>query len=181
MSSIAAAGLYRGTFTEDMFEEAEDLDHPYYRTKHDSEGLVRANGRIPFRIYRPGVVVGHSKTGFIDKIDGPYYFFKALQKMRESWPRWIPLVGLEGGYVNLVPVDYVVNAHGPPRAPAEARRPLLPPHRPQAAAGRRDAERVRARRARARDGVPPRFEDLRDGAGGRHAVARAQQAGAATS
>jgi short-subunit dehydrogenase len=110
VSSIAAAGLYRGTFTEDMFEEAEDLDHPYYRTKHDSEGLVRASTRIPFRIYRPGVVVGHSKTGFIDKIDGPYYFFKALQKLRESWPRWIPLVGVEGGYVNVVPVDYVVNA-----------------------------------------------------------------------
>jgi len=110
VSSIAAAGLYRGTFTEDMFEEAEDLDHPYYRTKHDSEGLVRANGRIPFRVYRPGVVVGHSQTGFIDKIDGPYYFFKALQRLRESWPRWVPLVGVEGGYVNLVPVDYVVNA-----------------------------------------------------------------------
>jgi len=110
VSSIAAAGLYRGTFTEDMFEEAEDLDHPYYRTKHDSEGLVRAQERVPFRIYRPGVVVGHSKTGFIDKIDGPYYFFKALQKLRESWPRWVPLVGVEGGYVNVVPVDYVVDA-----------------------------------------------------------------------
>ena len=72
-SSIAAAGLYRGTFTEDMFEEAEELDHPYHRTKHDSEAMVRANGRIPFRIYRPGAVVGHSQTGFIDKIDGPYY------------------------------------------------------------------------------------------------------------
>jgi NAD(P)-dependent dehydrogenase (short-subunit alcohol dehydrogenase family) len=110
VSSIAAAGLYRGTFTEDMFEEAEDLDHPYHSTKHDSEGMVRANGRIPFRIYRPGAVVGHSQTGFIDKIDGPYYFFKALQKLRESWPRWIPLVGVEGGYINLVPVDYVVDA-----------------------------------------------------------------------
>jgi thioester reductase-like protein len=110
VSSIAAAGLYRGTFTEDMFEEAEGLDHPYYRTKHDSEGLVRANERIPYRIYRPGVVVGHSQTGFIDKIDGPYYFFKALQKLRDSWPRWIPLVGIEGGYVNVVPVDFVVNA-----------------------------------------------------------------------
>ena len=110
VSSIAAAGLYRGTFTEDMFEEAEDLDHPYHSTKHDSEGLVRANERIPFRIYRPAIVVGHSKTGFIDKIDGPYYFFKALQKLRESWPRWIPLVGLEGGYINVVPVDYVVDA-----------------------------------------------------------------------
>src|SRR6185295_4240074 len=44
MSSIAVAGLYRGTFTEDMFEEAQDLDHPYHRTKHDAEALVRANG-----------------------------------------------------------------------------------------------------------------------------------------
>ncbi len=110
VSSIAAAGLYRGTFTEDMFEEAEDLDHPYHRTKHDSEAMVRANGRVPFRIYRPGAVVGHSQTGAIDKIDGPYYFFKALQKLRESWPRWIPLVGVEGGYLNLVPVDFVVDA-----------------------------------------------------------------------
>ena len=110
VSSIAAAGLYRGTFSEDMFEEAEELDHPYHRTKHDSEAMVRANGRIPFRVYRPGAVLGHSQTGFIDKIDGPYYFFKALQKLRESWPRWIPLVGIEGGYINVVPVDFVVDA-----------------------------------------------------------------------
>ncbi len=110
VSSIAAAGLYRGTFAEDMFEEAEELDHPYHRTKHDSEAMVRANGRIPFRVYRPGMVLGHTQTGFIDKIDGPYYFFKALQKLRESWPRWIPLVGIEGGYVNVVPVDFVVDA-----------------------------------------------------------------------
>jgi thioester reductase-like protein len=110
VSSIAAAGLYRGTFSEDMFEEAEELEHPYHRTKHDSEAMVRANGRIPFRVYRPGAVLGHSQTGFIDKIDGPYYFFKALQKLRESWPRSIPLVGIEGGYINVVPVDFVVDA-----------------------------------------------------------------------
>jgi thioester reductase-like protein len=110
VSSIAVAGLYRGTFSEDMFEEAEELDHPYHRTKHDAEALVRANGKVPFRIYRPGIVLGHSRTGIIDKIDGPYYFFKALQKLRESWPRWVPLVGVEGGYVNAVPVDFVVEA-----------------------------------------------------------------------
>jgi len=110
VSSIAAAGLYRGTFTEDMFEEAEELDHPYHRTKHDSEAMVRANERIAWRVYRPGAVVGHSQTGFIDKIDGPYYFFKALQRLRESWPRWVPLVGMEGGYINVVPVDFVVAA-----------------------------------------------------------------------
>jgi len=110
VSSIAAAGLYRGTFTEDMFDEAEELDHPYHRTKHDSERLVRETCKVPWRVYRPGAVVGHSQTGQIDKIDGPYYFFKALQKLRSSWPSLIPLVGMEGGYVNLVPVDYVVDA-----------------------------------------------------------------------
>lgn len=110
VSSIAVAGLYPGTFTEDMFEEAEELEHPYHRTKHDAEALVRAQSAVPFRIYRPGVVVGHSQTGYIDKIDGPYYFFKALQKLRESWPRWLPLVGVEGGYINIVPADFVVAA-----------------------------------------------------------------------
>ena len=71
VSSIAAAGLYDGVFREDMFEEAEELDHPYFRTKHDSEGIVRRECKRPWRIYRPSAVVGHSKTGFIDKIDGP--------------------------------------------------------------------------------------------------------------
>ncbi len=80
VSSIAAAGLYDGVFREDMFDEAEELDHPYFQTKHDSEGVVRMECKRPFRIYRPGFVVGDSKTGYIDKIDGPYYFFKVLQQ-----------------------------------------------------------------------------------------------------
>ena len=110
MSSIAAAGLYDGVFREDMFEEAEELDHPYFRTKHDSEGIVRNECKVPWRVYRPGVVVGHSKTGEIDKIDGPYYFFKLIQKLRNAMPQWMPTIGIEGGRINIVPVDYVVDA-----------------------------------------------------------------------
>jgi NAD(P)-dependent dehydrogenase (short-subunit alcohol dehydrogenase family) len=110
VSSIAAAGLYDGVFREDMFEEAEDLDHPYFRTKHDAEGVVRRESKRPFRVYRPGFVVGHSKTGFIDKIDGPYYFFKAIQKMRQMLPPWMPTIGIEGGRINIVPVDFVASA-----------------------------------------------------------------------
>jgi len=110
VSSIAAAGLYDGVFREDMFEEAEDLDHPYFKTKHDSEAIVRNECKRPFRIFRPGFVVGDSKTGYIDKIDGPYYFFKFLQKMRNMLPPWMPMIGIEGGRLNIVPVDYVVDA-----------------------------------------------------------------------
>lgn len=109
-SSIAAAGMYPGVFREDMFEEAEKLNDPYLRTKHDSEGIVRKECKVPFRIYRPAMVVGHSKTGEIDKIDGPYYFFTLIKKLRKLLPEWMPVVGVEGGRFNLVPVDYVVDA-----------------------------------------------------------------------
>src|SRR5438128_2564899 len=110
VSSIAAAGLYDGVFREDMFEEAEELDHAYFRTKHLSEGIVRNECSRPWRIYRPGFVVGHSKTGYIDKIDGPYYFFKLIQKMRDMLPPWMPTIGIEGGRINVVPVDFVADA-----------------------------------------------------------------------
>ncbi|MGL6070699.1 SDR family oxidoreductase [Craterilacuibacter sp.] len=109
-SSIAAAGLFEGLFREDMFDEAEHLDHPYFRTKHDSEAIVRRECKLPWRIYRPGLVVGDSQTGEMDKIDGPYYFFKLIQKLRHMLPPWMPTIGVEGGRINVVPVDFVVDA-----------------------------------------------------------------------
>ncbi len=110
VSSIAAAGMYEGVFREDMFDEAEGLDHPYFQTKHDSEKIVRTESKTPWRVYRPGLVVGDSKTGEMDKIDGPYYFFKLIQKMRTMLPPWMPTIGIEGGRINIVPVDFVVDA-----------------------------------------------------------------------
>ncbi|MGO9546013.1 MAG: SDR family oxidoreductase [Rhodomicrobium sp.] len=109
-SSIAAAGLYEGTFREDMFEEARHLEHPYYASKHESEGVVRRECKVPWRIYRPGIVVGDSETGEMDKIDGPYYFFSLIKRVRAVLPPWLPMVGIEGGRINLVPVDFVVAA-----------------------------------------------------------------------
>jgi len=110
VSSIAAAGMFEGMFREDMFDEAENLDHPYFSTKHDSEKIVRTELKVPFRVYRPGSVVGDSKTGEMDKIDGPYYFFKLIQRLRQALPPWMPTIGIEGGRINIVPVDFVVAA-----------------------------------------------------------------------
>jgi NAD(P)-dependent dehydrogenase (short-subunit alcohol dehydrogenase family) len=110
VSSIAAAGLYEGVFREDMFDEAEGLEHPYFMTKHESEKIVRKEAKVPWTVYRPALVVGDSTTGEMDKIDGPYYFFKLIQRMRQILPPWMPSVGLEGGRINIVPVDFVVAA-----------------------------------------------------------------------
>jgi len=107
VSSIAAAGSYKGLFREDMFDEGQKLPSPYHRTKFESEKLVREKAKAPWRVYRPAVVVGNSQTGEMDKIDGPYYFFKAIQKARHYLPEWFPLVGPELGHTNIVPVDWV--------------------------------------------------------------------------
>jgi NAD(P)-dependent dehydrogenase (short-subunit alcohol dehydrogenase family) len=109
-SSIAVAGEYEGHFTEDNFDEGQKLSHPYHRTKFEAEKLVRQRVTGPWRVYRPSIVVGNSQTGEMDKIDGPYYFFKAIQKARNAVPQWFPLVGIEVGKTNIVPVDYVAAA-----------------------------------------------------------------------
>ncbi len=93
-----------------MFDEGQKLPSAYHRTKFESEKIAREDSAVPFRVYRPAVVVGHSQTGVMDKVDGPYYFFKAVQKIRGWLPEWAPLIGPELGWTNVVPVDYVARA-----------------------------------------------------------------------
>jgi NAD(P)-dependent dehydrogenase (short-subunit alcohol dehydrogenase family) len=110
VSSIAVAGSYRGTFSEEMFDEGQKLPSPYHRTKFEAERTVREQPFVAWRVYRPAIVVGDSRTGEMDKVDGPYYFFKAIQRARQLLPEWLPLVGPDLGYTNIVPVDWVAGA-----------------------------------------------------------------------
>ncbi len=110
VSSVAVAGTYRGVFTESAFDEGQKLPSAYHRTKFESEQIVREQPYVPWRVYRPGIVVGDSLTGEMDKIDGPYYFFKSIQRMRRVVPEWLPLIGIDLGATNVVPVDWVAAA-----------------------------------------------------------------------
>jgi thioester reductase-like protein len=109
VSSVAAAGSYVGTFTEAMFEEGQPLPHPYHRTKFESERIARQETRIPWRVYRPAIVVGDSRTGEMDKVDGPYYFFPLLNAASQL-PSALRFVAPRLGATNLVPVDFVAAA-----------------------------------------------------------------------
>ncbi|TCP56326.1 short-subunit dehydrogenase [Tamaricihabitans halophyticus] len=108
VSSVAVAGDYAGTFTEDMFDAGQRLVTAYHRTKFESERLVREQTEVPWRIYRPAIVVGNSRTGEMDKVDGPYYFCYAISKLTRL-PS-LPSVGPDLGNTNVVPVDYVAAA-----------------------------------------------------------------------
>jgi NAD(P)-dependent dehydrogenase (short-subunit alcohol dehydrogenase family) len=109
VSSVAVAGDYDGVFNEEMFDEGQHLPSSYHSTKYAAEKLVRQQGELPWRVYRPAIVVGHSRSGVMDKIDGPYYFFPALARLAQL-PDWLPLIGPDLGDTNVVPVDYVAAA-----------------------------------------------------------------------
>lgn len=109
LSSIAVAGDFHGEYTEDDFDVAQNLPTPYHRTKFEAEQLVRSDAGPRMRIYRPAVVVGDSRTGEMDKADGPYYFFPILAKLA-ALPGFTPMVLPDTGRTNIVPVDFVVDA-----------------------------------------------------------------------
>ena len=109
VSSIAVAGDFAGEYTEDDFDVGQQLPTPYHQTKFEAEMLVRSTPGLRYRIYRPAVVVGDSRTGEMDKIDGPYYFFGVLSRLAVL-PRFTPLMLPDTGRTNIVPVDYVADA-----------------------------------------------------------------------
>ncbi|UXA08111.1 SDR family oxidoreductase [Mycobacterium sp. SMC-2] len=109
VSSIAVAGDFPGEYTEDDFDVGQRLPTPYHRTKFEAEQLVRSAPGLRYRIYRPAVVVGDSRTGEMDKIDGPYYFFGVLARLAVL-PKVTPILLPDTGRTNIVPVDYVADA-----------------------------------------------------------------------
>lgn len=106
VSSIAVAGDFRGTFTEGDFDLGQGLPSPYHRTKFEAERVVRDREGLRWRVYRPSIVVGDSRTGEMDKIDGPYYFFGYLRTLG-LLPSMLALPMPDLGGTNMVPVDYV--------------------------------------------------------------------------
>ncbi|CAM4026180.1 SDR family oxidoreductase [Kibdelosporangium persicum] len=109
VSSVAVAGDHRGRFTERDFDLGQHLPSPYHATKFEAEKLVRDQNAVPWKVYRPSAVVGDSRTGEMDKIDGPYYFLPAITRLSRL-PARLPLVVPDLGSTNIVPVDYVVDA-----------------------------------------------------------------------
>ena len=115
VSSIAVAGNFKGAFSELMFDEGQRQEHIYNRSKFLSEKLVRekreSSPKYDVRIYRPSAIVGHSKTGEMDKIDGPYYGFAVVGGLKRVFPSWFPLaLPKNNALMDMVPVDYVADA-----------------------------------------------------------------------
>jgi dephospho-CoA kinase len=108
-STAMVSGNRAGTVYEEDLDAGQKFHNGYERTKYEAEQLVRAAMRqLPITVVRPGVIVGDSTTGEIDKLDGPYYLM-VLIATNASGMR-LPILGRGDSPLNLVPIDYVVEA-----------------------------------------------------------------------
>ena len=73
-STAQVSGARSGVILEEELDCGQRFRNVYEETKFRAERMVRdASRRLPVTILRPGIIVGDSKTGEIDKFDGPYY------------------------------------------------------------------------------------------------------------
>lgn len=112
VSTCYVSGRYAGTFTEADLVKGQSFQNFYEETKYLAEVDVqeRMKAGLPATIYRPGIVVGDSRTGATQKFDGPYYVIRWLLKQPAALA-FLPVPGdPKATVVNVVPRDYVIDA-----------------------------------------------------------------------
>ena len=107
VSTAYVSGTAVGTYRETDLDVGQKFKNFYEETKFLAEVAVKESG-LPTAIYRPGIVVGSSKTGETAKFDGPYYSLNAMGVLPS--PGAFIKVGTGEARVNLVPVDFVLEA-----------------------------------------------------------------------
>lgn len=108
-STAYVSGKREGTVYETELIHGKGFKNHYEYTKYEAENLVhRMCQKIPTTIIRPGIVVGHTKSGATAKFDGPYFILNLVDALRNL--PVLPYFGKGKARVNLVPQDYVIEA-----------------------------------------------------------------------
>ncbi|PSL26471.1 thioester reductase-like protein [Planomicrobium soli] len=108
-STAYVAGAREGKLFENELMRPQKFKNFYEETKFEAELLVEQLKRtVPVTIVRPGIVRGDSRTGQTIKFDGPYFFLNMIDRLRKL--PVIPYIGHSKALINVVPVDYIIEA-----------------------------------------------------------------------
>ncbi len=107
VSTAYVSGTAVGIYRETELDVGQGFKNYYEETKFLAEVAVTESG-LPHTIYRPGIVVGDSRTGETAKFDGPYFALNAMSLLPS--PGLFIRIGQGTAEVNLVPVDFVLEA-----------------------------------------------------------------------
>jgi nucleoside-diphosphate-sugar epimerase len=108
-SAAHVAGDRTGVVREDDLKAGQSFRNVVEETKARAEKLMRAAmSRVPVAVVRPSTVVGDSRTGEVDRFDGPSLLI--LLVVASPPDLALPLPGRGDERLNLVPIDWVVRA-----------------------------------------------------------------------
>jgi thioester reductase-like protein len=108
-SSATVSGNRTGLVLEEELEARQTFRSVVEETLARSERLIRgAMADLPIVVVRPTQIVGDSRTGEVDRFDGPYLLILLIVSSPQDFPVLLPTRG--DAPMNLVPIDYVVQA-----------------------------------------------------------------------
>jgi nucleoside-diphosphate-sugar epimerase len=109
ISTIAVGDDQSIILDEEKLPQRKKFSDFYSETKYSAEKIVRESSeKLPIRIIRPGIIIGDSQTGKMDKVDGPYYFIEAMKKYSKFLKplKILPLSFIPNTKIPLIPVDH---------------------------------------------------------------------------
>ena len=111
VSTIAVGDDQNDFLEENSLPVRHKFSDHYSKTKYLAESLVRdfsSQLNCKMIIMRPGIIVGDSQHGVIEKIDGPYYFINAFKKYHKLLQnlKIAPLGFNPHSKIPIIPVDH---------------------------------------------------------------------------
>jgi len=108
-STTHVSGDRRGIVYEEDLAAGQAFRTVVEETKARAERMMRtAMDRLPIVVVRPATIVGDSRTGEVDRFDGPY--LGVLLVVTSPPDLALPLPGRGDQPLNLVPIDWVARA-----------------------------------------------------------------------
>lgn len=109
-STAFVSGNRAGLIHEEDLMAGQSFRTAFERTMAEAEQMMRGQmARTPITVFRPGSMIGHSRTGETDSLDdGPNYLVRLLVRLPAEVPLVLPGTGVVP--LNIVPIDYVVRA-----------------------------------------------------------------------
>src|SRR6185436_4017483 len=108
-STASVSGKLQGRVAESELVQPPSFPSVVEETRFRAEQMVRASmDHVPTTILRPSIIVGDSRSGEIDRMEGPYLLI--LLMLSSPVDLRVPLPGRGDALLNLVPIDYVVDA-----------------------------------------------------------------------
>ncbi len=118
VSTAYVCGQRAGNIPEEAADENYALNNVYEESKRIAEReILHADRQLCFRIFRPSVIVGHSRTLEVDSSSGLYSYLSVLLRLKSSIERRMPeyfryntlkLLFDDEATLNMICVDHVV-------------------------------------------------------------------------